>query len=134
MCSVFLCGCSTVTIPQVGGRVPCQLQLTSQVEQAIYTALNEEGWKVVAAEDHWIEVQKKSSQMQATVEIAYGYRGFSIEYRESENMNYDPDNDTIGRAYVKWVAHLRNDINDALQKEAELNASVPCSDKNNLDS
>lgn len=125
-----LASCSSVNVPQAAAQAPCQIQLSSQVEQAIYKALDAEDWKVIAAEDHWIEAQKSANQMQATVEIAYGYRGFSIEYHSSEGMNYDAANDTISRAYVKWVVRLRNNISEALDAKAATLPSDQCMDKN----
>lgn len=128
--SFILASCSSVNVPQAGAQAPCQIQLSSQVEQAIYTAIDAEDWKVIAAEDHWIEAQKTSNQMQATVEIAYGYRGFSIEYHNSQNMDYDAESDTINRTYVKWVVRLRNHISEALDAQAAALPADQCMNKN----
>lgn len=106
----LLFGCTTVTLPQISGQTPCQVQVDSRIEQAIYAALDQQHWVILAAADHWIKAQKTVKQMQATIEIAYGYCGFSVEYRDSRHMHYDAEHDVIDRSYVKWVMHLKSSI------------------------
>ena len=124
-------GCATIQVPEISGRVPCQVQLSGQVEEAIYSALDAQHWVILAADDHWIKARKQVNQRQATVEIAYGYRGFSIDYRDSEQMQYDAESDTIDATYAAWVKRLERHIETLLQHvAADTPPSKKCTYKN----
>ncbi len=124
---MLLTACSTATVPQIGAPVPCQIQSVEQVEQAVMAGLVDQHWEVMSSSDHIIEAHKTTAQAQAMVHIAYGYRGFSIEYFDSKNMDYDAGNDTISDVYVKWVYHLMNSISNILKQEVEQLPPVKCS-------
>lgn len=123
---LMLTACSSTMVPQVGGPVPCQIQSTEQVQQAILESLSSEHWEAVASSEHIIEAKKKLGQFQALIEIAYGYRGFSIEYKDSQNMDYDIENDTISTRYVKWINALATSINKVLKNEVEQLPPIKC--------
>ncbi len=113
-------------MPQVGAPVPCQIQSVEQVEQAVIAGLAAQNWQVIFSSSHIIEARKTQAQMSAMVHIAYGYRGFSIEYFDSTNMNYDIGSDTIGVAYEKWVYRLMDAIEKTLKQEVAQNPPVKC--------
>lgn len=122
-----LTACSMTTVPQIGAPVPCQIQSVEQVEQAVVAGLTDQDWKVISSSDHLIEATKKNAPKEVSVHIAYGYRGFSIEYFDSKNMDYDAEKDTIDSKYVKWVYALMHNIEKILQKEVKQLPPVKCS-------
>ena len=46
----------------------------------------------------------------AQVDITYTLDEFSITYRASQNLKYDPANNTIHRNYNSWIQNLNNAI------------------------
>lgn len=130
MCVFLLTGCSRVIVPEVGAVVPCQIQSIAQVEQAIFLALQKQGWTVNSYTHHVIEVSKVFKQMRATVDIAYGYKGFSLEYVNSQHMNYSLEDDTIDPTYKKWIDQLLNAINQQLKYTVDNGPVVTCLSKN----
>ncbi len=46
----------------------------------------------------------------AIVDITYTLDDFSINYKDSTNLKYDPGNNSIHSSYNKWVGNLRNAI------------------------
>ena len=123
----MLTACSSTTVPQIGAPVPCQIQSVEQVEQAVMAGLADQHWEVISSSAHIIEARKTKAQLQAMVHVAYGYRGFSIEYFDSKNMDYDAENDTIDSTYEKWVYHLMGAINKILKQEVKQLPPVKCS-------
>lgn len=125
--SVFLVACSSVSVPEIGVMVPCQIQSIDQVKQAINEELNNHDWKIISnSMDQAIQARKTMKSMQASIEIAYGYRGFSIEYLDSSGMKYDEENNTIDPTYKSWVYHLMTGIQKNLEKKAALNPNIHC--------
>lgn len=131
---LFACltACSSIVVPQIGAVAPCQIQSVTQVENAVRIALEEQHWKVLASADHIIQAEKALKKMTVIIDVAYGYRGFSIEYVRSQNMDYDPDNDTINPIYKKWVSHLTLSVKKNLEQQAKLYPTVQCLGKNAL--
>jgi len=81
-----------------------------QVEKAIVIA---------GARRGWVMDKKRSGVMIGTlnvrnhmvqVAIKYNTKAFSITYRNSVNMKYNPERKTIHRSYNTWIMNLRNDI------------------------
>ncbi|MCD8499717.1 MAG: hypothetical protein LRY67_05905 [Gammaproteobacteria bacterium] len=130
VCAFLLSACSRVMVPEVGAVVPCQIQSIAQVEQAIFLALQKQGWTVHAYTHHVIQVRKAFKQMRATVDIAYGYKGFSLEYVDSQQMNYHLEDDTIDPTYKKWIDQLLNAINQQLKYTVDNGPVVTCLSKN----
>lgn len=129
-CLCLITSCSSVVVPQIGAQAPCQIQSVTQVEQAVLSGLTSQHWEILSTSDHRVEARRKHSQMEAKIAVAYGYRGFSIEYQDSKNMDYDLEKDTIGAEYVKWAYSLQHAIEQVLVQEVKLSPPVKCTGKN----
>ncbi len=46
----------------------------------------------------------------AVVEVAYNTKAYSIVYKDSQNLDYNPATNTIHRNYNGWVQNLDRDI------------------------
>jgi len=46
----------------------------------------------------------------ATVDVTFDTREFSISYKDSQNLKYDPATQQIHTNYNSWVSNLQNDI------------------------
>lgn len=116
-----------MVVPQVGAEVPCQIQSVEQVEQAVLAGLTAQHWEIISSSEHIIEARKKRSPMEVTIGVAYGYRGFSIEYQDSKNMDYDADKDKIASDYAKWAYSLQHAIQETLAQEVKRLPPIQCS-------
>ncbi len=50
----------------------------------------------------------------AVVDIVYTLDEYSVNYKNSTNLNYDPGNNTIHKNYNGWIQNLTNAINAQL--------------------
>ena len=46
----------------------------------------------------------------ATVDVTFDTEAFSINYKSSQNLNYDANSNSIHPNYNKWIQNLQNDI------------------------
>lgn len=108
------CGVRMAQLEEPTG-VPIQGDFTmDEIEQAIEDAASERGWEVTKeAEGHLLGVLHIRDH-RADVDIVYDESSFSIEYRDSSNLGYDAERDTIHRNYNNWVRNLENDIHARL--------------------
>ena len=83
----------------------------NDVYKAIKRAGYKRGWRVTKVKDGlakaYIDVRAKH---QATVMIKYDLKSYSIEYKSSNNLKYDAENNTIHKNYNSWVRNLDRDI------------------------
>ncbi len=87
-----------------------------QVEQAIMLGATRYGWQPQLVEPGLIEASILLRDHQATVEIPYSARSYSIRHKSSENLDYD--NGEIHRNYNRWVMNLSSAIQQQLSAEA----------------
>lgn len=48
-----------------------------------------------------------------TILVSYTADSYSIDYVDSTNMMYDPEDGTIHRNYNRWIANLQRDLSTA---------------------
>ncbi|MEQ1793232.1 MAG: hypothetical protein ABL970_03490 [Nitrospira sp.] len=85
-----------------------------QVQKAIVEAGL--GLKWIMAPDkpgHILGTQNARSHT-AVVDIAYTTKSYSITYKDSVNLNYNADKQTIHQAYQGWITNLDNAIKGRL--------------------
>jgi hypothetical protein len=115
----FLVSCTTPHIPELSAAIPEEHKMTkTQVREAIVIAMIEEGWQSTESTPGVFEATRSSLTQEASIYIAYGYEGFSIEYADSTNMEYNADSDTISGVYKKWVYALYSSIQYQLHEQA----------------
>lgn len=122
LCCLLLNGCIAPPLSEFSAKIPDEYKMTHfQVRQAILTAAGEEDWSATEVAPGVFEARKSSGLQSASVFIAYGYEGFSIEYADSTNMQYNPETDTISVAYRKWVYALYGSIQYELHQLNKVN-------------
>lgn len=82
-----------------------------QLFKAIKIAGLNLGWQVTKVKPGLAQAQIFLRDHMALVEIPYNKENFSINYKDSKNLNYDPEKGTIHKNYNGWVQNLRNAIN-----------------------
>ena len=116
--SVLLSACVQSTIPEFSTKIPDDHPLTvEQVHHAIEIGLVDEQWQAREISPGVLEATKTHLTQSASVYIAYGYEGFSIEYADSQHMDYNAAADTIDASYKKWVYALYSSIQYQLNQQ-----------------
>ena len=86
----------------------------SDVTKAIKRAGAQLGWDMrEATPGHLVGTLKLRSHV-AVVDVVYTLDEFSITYKNSVNLNYDPGGNTIHRNYNGWIQNLSDAIDTQL--------------------
>ncbi len=110
--SFFLIGCRTSPILEVtdapintaSGKTPSLSLVTNEIiEAGIHL-----GWQMKKVTPGQIIGTLNLRKHMVKVDIAYSRTGYSIKYKDSNNMNYDGTN--IHANYNNWVQNLNNAI------------------------
>jgi hypothetical protein len=81
-----------------------------QVDKSIIVAGSKRGWVMTkAGEGHMIGTLNVRVHM-VQVDVKYNTHSFTIAYRNSTNLDYNPQRGTIHRSYNTWITNLKNDI------------------------
>lgn len=83
----------------------------SDVTKAIQRAGIGLGWQMKEETPGHIVARLNVRSHLAVVDITYTLDDFNINYKDSNNLKYDPGNNTIHRNYNSWIQNLTNAIN-----------------------
>ena len=86
----------------------------SEVTKAIQRAGSGLGWQMKVQKPGHIVGRLFLRTHVAVVDITYTLDQFSINYKDSTNLNYDLGNNTIHKNYNGWIQNLTNAINAQL--------------------
>ena len=82
-----------------------------QIEKAIYYAAKDRGWIPVKLKGrNIVECTLIARGHTLTVDIIYGASKFTIQYKSSNNLKYNPIKNTIHSKYKYWTNNLKIDI------------------------
>ncbi len=81
-----------------------------QVTKAIVDAGAERKWSMGVAKPGLIVGTLNVRSHLAVVDIPYTTKSYSITYKNSSNLNYDPAKQTIHNQYAEWIKYLDNAI------------------------
>jgi len=79
-------------------------------EKAIRSAGSKIGWQMDTIRPGLIRGTLNVRSHLAVIDINYDARGFSIDYVDSENLNYDEETNAIHKSYNKWIGILERRI------------------------
>ena len=82
----------------------------SDVEGAIKRAGASLGWQMRTVGKGHIVAQLPIRTHMAIADVTYTTKEFSIRYKDSSNLKYDPTDNTIHSNYNSWVRNLQNAI------------------------
>jgi hypothetical protein len=89
----------------------------NDVEKAILSATQKRGWSSRVVKPGLIEASISVRTHRATIEIPYSSSSYSINYKSSENLDYDDG--SIHRNYNNWVINLSRTIQGELGVNAQ---------------
>lgn len=109
---VFITGCRSGIVQNIVAQPVSVKQNTTddQMYKAIKTAGLSLGWQVRKVKPGLAEAQLYLRDHMAVVEIPYTKEEFSINYKNSSNLNYNAEKNTIHSNYNGWIQNLRNAI------------------------
>jgi len=81
-----------------------------RAEKAIKTAGSKIGWEMDTIRPGLIRGTLNLRKHLAVIDINYDGKRFSIDYVESENLNYDEEANVIHKSYNKWIEILERRI------------------------
>ncbi len=85
-----------------------------QVTKAIVQAGSGLGWTMTVSKPGYIIGTLNIRSHTAVVEIPYTTKTYSILYKDSTNLKYDPKEQTIHRNYKGWIERLDTAIKSQL--------------------
>jgi len=87
-----------------------------KVKAVILTACVTRGWVAREIEPGLISATITAKKHSAQVEIPYTATRYSIIYKNSVNLSYNPQNQSIHSRYNRWVSNLKRDIDVGLAR------------------
>ena len=81
-----------------------------QVTKAIIDAGAQKNWAMGVVKPGHIVGTLNIRTHQAVVDIPYTTKSYSINYKNSLNLNYDAEKQTIHNQYAEWIKYLDNAI------------------------
>ena len=85
-----------------------------QVGKAIVDAGVGLRWIMVVTKPGHIVATQNARSHTAIVDITYDSKTYSLTYKDSVNLNYDAEKQTIHKAYSSWIQNLDNAIKGRL--------------------
>lgn len=121
--TLLMLGCTSKPVLNIQGEmIPNTASghaLSSQeIEKAIIVAAKRRGWVARVVKPGLIEARLVVRDVRAAIEIPYGADRYSIQYKNSENLNYTGEK--IHRNYNNWITKLSQTINDELNNRGYL--------------
>lgn len=105
---------AATTIKVINGSIPGKHNLKS-IEIAIIKAATERGWVPVKVQGkNVIQCTLLVRTHTLIMDVVYSLDGYSINYVSSNNLDYNPANNTIHSKYDNWTNNLNMDIQKAL--------------------
>lgn len=84
------------------------------VQKAIITAGTGLNWSMAVVKPGHIVGTLNVRSHQAVVDIMYNSKTYSITYKDSTNLKYNADKQTIHENYRSWIQNLDNNIRGRL--------------------
>lgn len=117
--ALAIAGCKTAAIHNVEEapitRYDGQELSLDQVERAIAVAGSELGWVMQPVEPGHMVGILDIRKHKAVIDVFYDSDSFSIQYKDSTNLLYDPSG-KIHRNYNNWIGNLERGINAEIQR------------------
>lgn len=105
-------GCSGTQLLNIDHRNSITKQMQEeQVEKAIEAGGMAKGWRMKKVDNGLIEASILVRNHIVTVDILYDSKGYKIDYKNSTNMNYNLEDNTIHKSYNRWIRNLDININ-----------------------
>ncbi|GAA05749.1 hypothetical protein [Photobacterium leiognathi] len=117
LASLLIVGCTSKPVMNLNNvyvptAVSGQQHTAEDVQKAILTAAEQRGWSARVIKPGLILANISVRTHSATIEIPYSSTSYSIDYKDSQNLDYDGTD--IHRNYNNWVVRLSRSIQQQL--------------------
>lgn len=112
---LFVFGCAARPVMPVSGNLSGAKDL-AQVKKAITLAAAEKGWVSKEAGARNMELSLVNRSHMVKVNVEYSLQDYTITYKDSMNMDYNPARNSIHPKYGKWLDGLKRAIEINLMK------------------
>ncbi|PSV00822.1 hypothetical protein C0W80_11590 [Photobacterium leiognathi subsp. mandapamensis] len=117
LASLLIVGCTSKPVMNLNNvyvptAVTGQQYTVEDVQKAILTAAEQRGWSARVIKPGLILANISVRTHSATIEIPYSSTSYSIDYKDSQNLDYDGTD--IHRNYNNWVVRLSRSIQQQL--------------------
>ncbi len=85
------------------------------VERAIVRAGANRGWRMQPQDPGHVRATLEVRDHRAEIDITYDEESFDIQYRDSQNLDHNPQEGTIHPNYNSWIQNLERDILNEIQ-------------------
>ncbi len=85
-----------------------------EMQKAILTAGVGLNWNMAVVKPGHIVATLNVRSHQAVVDIVYNSKTYSITYKDSTNLKYNADKQTIHENYRSWIQNLDNNIRNRM--------------------
>jgi len=115
---LVLAGCGGAAIYNIDNSNTIQDKVSmKQVETAIKKGALRKNWSIKKEKEGLLTARiNVRGKHIAIVSIPYTTKGYKIDYKDSQGLNYDASANTIHKNYNKWITHLERNINYELAK------------------
>lgn len=113
----FIAGCTSKPLYRIRNqpipnKITGELRSLEDVGKAIMDATKRRGWTPVLKRPGLIEASILRRSHRAVVEISYSQSNYSINYKDSSNLDYNGNK--IHRNYNNWIVKLSTTIQQYL--------------------
>lgn len=111
--AISISGCKNVyikNIPKQSVNMNKKDISNEKLFKAIQNAGFRYGWIVKKVDNNTAIATLNIRAHQAVVIIKYTSNAYSIQYKSSSNLKYDPEDKTIHRSYNTWISNLSNSL------------------------
>lgn len=115
---LLLTGCRTAAVHNIKEAPVMEKVSTDKVFKAIYAAGTTLGWSIKKVKPGLAVAQIHLRKHMALVEIPYTQKNYSIVYKDSANLNYDPKTKNIHSNYNGWIQNLNKGIQTQLRLQS----------------
>ncbi len=106
--SLILTSCATKV---VSNQYPVRSGLTlAKVETAISKAAVDRGWIKKTIDANSMELTLNLRSHQVVIDVKYDTNTYEMIYKSSQNMDYNPEKNTIHKKYSMWLGNLKRSI------------------------
>ncbi len=114
---VTLTACKSLVPTMDLNNNPVNAVSLDKVEKAIMAGSAARGWTPMKEKDgHIIASINVRGKHQAAVDIFYNDKEYSIKYKDSLGLKYEPSTGKIHPKYNQWVNNLKTSINTELYR------------------
>jgi hypothetical protein len=112
--SIFLVACKSTPILNINQSLLVKSNNLSNVTDGIIRAGHSLGWRLEKIKPGLIVATLNLRKHVAQVDINYNTESYSINYKDSKNLQYNEEMETIHSNYNGWVTNLSRAIDKQL--------------------